>query len=181
MRERPIVFSAPMVRAILDGRKTMTRRVVRSPIVGGGRFDGLEPGGMAMFTTGCLYRKVQCPYGCAGDRLWVRETWKHAARSPVWYRATDEGECEGPWTTPIFMPRWASRIMLEITGLRVERVQEISESDAKAEGCSSSDPDSGDNPTYRRYFQELWESINGKKHPWANNDWVWVITFKRVA
>ncbi len=131
MKERPILFSTPMVKAEQDGRKTHTRRVVRFPseLIG-----------------------ELCPYGVAGDRLWVRETWATMIcynstpprdlphNLPIWYKDTylDEptgcGDDMGKWRSPIFLPRWASRITLEITNVRVERVKDISEGDAKKEG-----------------------------------------------
>ena len=186
-KERPILFSGPMVRAILDGRKTQTRRVAK-PL------------------------DITCPYGSPGDRLWVRETWTpdHAAfypHFPVCYRAGFGPEYERKnghvwsseqnawfpwkWRPSIHMPRWASRITLEITGVRVERLNDISEEDAIAEGIHQfaalslwgNDPKGtpaklvGGNP--QEAFALLWESINGEGS-WALNPWVWVIEFKRV-
>lgn len=201
MKERPILFSAPMVRAILAGTKTQTRRVVKpqphdpaegvysapSMIHGTGSYtqdhmlaDGFDGG--------------TCPYGKPGDQLWVRETFaKVEGQTHPWiatdYRATyTHGDRMGDhlgvkrrWTPSIYMPRAASRILLEIVSVRVERLQEISDQDALAEGVS---PDmglrwqSGDD-TPRGIYGELWESINGPGS-WDANPWVWVVEFKRV-
>lgn len=140
MKERPILFSGPMVRAILDGRKKMTRRVVKYP-----PFDSCDEGILSEWAIG----NIACPYGQKGDRLWVRETWKpinHAQRTDETYvrYAADEGllaikhemkmDVPTKWRPSIFMPRWASRIRLEVTDVRVERLNDISEEDAIAEG-----------------------------------------------
>lgn len=179
-RERPILFSAPMVRAILEGRKTMTRRVVKVPWVGRETCQPYEP--HYIIEDGVLknldeyghYIPVHCPYGQPGDRLWVRETalyWQNI-KGPcsVAAYAADGYELEPgeKWTPSIFMPRWASRITLEITAVRVERLQDISEEDSKREGF----PDVV-------HFYELWTILNGKES-WRANPWVWVLEFKRV-
>lgn len=178
MKERPIIFSAPMVRAILSGAKTQTRRVVK-PI--------------HMATVGAEQFPILaiCPYGRPGDRLWVRETWKHIEGGAIYdasggtidafdpetiYRA-DRPNRYGPWMSPIHMPRWASRITLEITDVRVERLQDISEDDAYAEGVKHSEHGG---ITARDGFQRLWESINGAGS-WDTNPWVWVIEFKKLG
>ena len=184
MKERPILFSGPMVRAILEGRKTQTRRVLKLQDYDGGDCYETKDG---------ILRDILslCPYGIPGDRLWVRETWRrHKENLPdgIMYRANnmlsfftgDEPEaahdCKRTdfWRPSIFMPRWASRITLEITGVRVERLQEITEEDAISEGVLSSDYDK----TYRYAFSVLWDSINGKKYPWSDNPWVWVIDLR---
>lgn len=170
MRERPILFSAPMVRAILGGRKTQTRRIIKNrtvPDVGG------------------------CPYGEPGERLWVRETFLNNALDgypPVWfYRADSDDKPEDRnWKPSIFMPRAASRITLEITNNRFERLQDISEADTNAEGVTiqqdakiaSAFIEGKQTPAQLEYFA-LWESINGKGS-WALNPWVWVIEFKKL-
>jgi hypothetical protein len=127
---------------------------------------------------------IHCPHGKVGDQLWVRETfcnisYKEAPEeSCILYRA--DGEMHPPelgWKSPIFMPRLFSRITLEITEIRVQRVQEISEMDAVAEGI---DPFREGNATCRTAYQGLWDSINAKKYPWADNLWVWALTFRRI-
>jgi len=202
MKERPILFSGAMVRAILDGSKTQTRRVVKKDggllNYGAAQFvkDGLwyptSPSGKAG-----LVPPIICPYGQPGDRLWVREQYKISEWMPSYatieYTANDHKKTfvrqylQGRITEPvsvnnlrpsIFMPRWASRITLEITGLHVERLQDITNNDALDEGTP--DLRTIENGwDMRRCFQELWEQINGVGS-WAENPWVWVIEFKRV-
>ena len=206
MKERPILFSAPMVRAILDGRKTMTRRVVKNqppsfcPYLTrcGGDFRwGWSDGSTVDFAwhprgNGADMDSMWMPppHGIPGDRLWVRETWKPHTQTSVHSQAIYAAEYSneklakaiGNWHPSIFMPRWASRITLEITDVRVQRVQEISEEDAIAEGCNRL-PDALSVPipgSARTMFNGLWNSINGKKHPWESNPWVWTLTFKKV-
>jgi len=186
VKEHPILFSGPMVRAILDGRKTMTRRVCKyQPSVSvrkAGSMWGIK-GGDALWHFG--HKIVSCPYGQPGDRLWVRETWMPFTEQgcPVGatiYRATDHPEPDGDsplrWNPPIFMPKSASRITLEITAVRVERVQDIGDEDAEAEGlswCNAASP--------RDKFQCLWNSLNAKRgYGWDANPRVWVVTFKRL-
>lgn len=191
MRDRPILFSGEMVRAILDGRKTQTRRAVKPQpdfVAGNEKI-------VARFTPddcrlGRLGKAIQCPHGQPGDRLWVRETFADEGcrmrREDCYYRA--DGECDlqgGRWTPSIHMPRWASRITLEITGVRVERLQDISEEDAIAEGPPGlkfpAPPGSFwvTDDGRRKAFRSLWESINGPES-WKQNPWVWVIEFKRL-
>lgn len=193
-KERPILFSGEMVRAILDGRKTQTRRVVKPQPPYGvreikvGMFEpvvirgGMEEPGKPVFGFADEERGWKCKYGQPGDRLWVRET--HYVESAgnedgsglfVMYKASD---CDAPvskWTPSIHMPRWASRITLEITGVRVERLNDISEEDCYNEGCQPE----YDSLTAIQDFRKLWESINGKGS-WSQNPWVWVVEFKRV-
>jgi len=180
MKERPILFSAPMVRAILDGRKTMTRRVVKPNPVS-------IPEAEVAHANWVIQNRV-CPFGQPGDRLWVRETWlsyRHLHKNGrdealLIYRADGEDlpkQARGTkWRPSIFMPRWASRITLEITAVRVERVQDIGDEDAEAEGlswCNAASP--------RDKFQCLWNSLNLKRgYGWDANPWVWVISFKRT-
>lgn len=218
-KEYPIIFNGPMVRAILDGRKTQTRRHLAS-----------------------LSDPYNCPYGMPGDRLWIKETWRVAAwrcdekkvacdykaspeeiRTPwiflqhetycdVKKRQLDALHCRGikpddngvfrwdygkaplPWRPSIHMPYWASRITLEITGVRVERLQDISDNDALEEGISESIYyDAAEHALIggatleghsveRCAFAGLWDSINGKRPgcSWQDNPWVWVIEFKKV-
>ena len=179
MKERPILFSAPMVRALLAGTKTQTRRVIK-------------PRHLAFFNQDAAamlsdWNERPLPYGKPGDRLWVRETWHDASsslHSCALYRADGIDLHWDKWTPSIHMPRWASRITLEITSVRVERLQEISEADAQAEGWTRRPEVSTDPQVHkeaaRDWFMDLWESINGPGS-WDANPWVWVIEFKRLA
>ncbi|MBD9415876.1 hypothetical protein IB234_15040 [Pseudomonas sp. PDM16] len=197
MTERPILFSGPMVRAIIEGRKTVTRRVakpVKHPDLG----NIYAPGALVLEHEPQHVIDRACPYGQPGDRLWVRETFavygdeKFAA---IHYRADrphDVGRKGVGYKPSIHMPRWVCRILLEITAVRVERLQDISEDQAEAEGTQGCVPycqspyDSDGAPacdcmnlTYKESFQALWSSINGA-NSWAANPWVWVVEFKRV-
>lgn len=203
MTERPILFSAPMVRALLAGTKTQTRRIVKVPK----RFEGFSHPSAAGVD-------FSCPYGWRSDRLWVRETWgigypdedggyfaiPWSGADPqkdgkVFYRADfNETDVQRPWKPSIHMPRWASRINLFITDVRVERLQALSEADAVAEGIERISGDTSAQP-WRDYskdqrmqffsapsasYRSLWESINGPGS-WDANPFVWVIEFKRTA
>jgi hypothetical protein len=186
-KERPILFQGEMVRATLDGRKTQTRRTRGLDKVNADRssvfvrMQVLKCGSLAaIFENGNgELGSVKSPYGKLGDRLWVRETWAPDFEPYEFiYRADDEARASsqgGRWYPSIHMPRWASRITLEVESVRVERLQEISEEDAKAEGVEWY-PRSG---SYKRLFTALWESINGPGS-WEANPWVWVVTFKRT-
>ena len=199
MTERPILFSAPMVRAILEGRKTQTRRVVKlphnnplgrwEPTTVGGPNGGKTHKGETVPECAAIWHTRTGDCVCAryevGDRLWVRETFYLIGETgECFYAATGDsnmppatfGGWRGPWKPSIFMPRRHSRITLEVTGVRVERLQEISEADAAAEGVYT-DPAC---PAYDAY-RVLWDQINAKRAPWASNPWVWVIEFKRVT
>lgn len=218
MREKPILFSGPMVKAILEGRKTQTRRIVRDvvlPYHNGFILESTDKKQKlndAMFsnsidaTTASIYQYARPPY-LIGDQLWVRETWctvpEHdnmrpshmPVNSPVWYRAQTDDDIS-KWRPSIFMPRWASRITLEVTGVRVERLQDITEEDAKAEGVEpigECDTQAMRKLLYKDYsgekehvilagysFQTLWNSINYARAPWESNPWVWVIEFEVV-
>jgi hypothetical protein len=210
IKERPILFSAPMVRAILEGRKTVTRRVVKggqiptedaSVPVGGPRWNAIgqrDPryGFCVHGTTEVecaqeLARFGRCPYGKPGDRLWVREAWAqiNVAQAPgeswVVYRECDNRtDYGGPWKPSIHTRRRDSRILLEITDVRVERLQDISRSDIRAEGLQCPPELASDDvsPNYRDWYpaawRELWESTGGD---WEANPWVWVVEFKRVT
>lgn len=203
MKERPILFSAPMVRAILAGQKTQTRRIVK-PTSGPHsiRLVIATPDSLAAFV------RHHCPYGQPGDRLWVKETWAAPLPcnnlkptdiedgTPLYFRADDPKNWErqpdrgiiGKWRPSIFMRRWMSRITLEITCVRVERLQDISEADALAEGMDVFEDGAGftvrPGGTWQRNpedaFRNLWEQINSPGS-WAANPWVWVIKFRRVA
>lgn len=182
-RERPILFKGEMVRAILDGRKTQTRRVVK-PQPKYGAFN-CDCDWDVYWYENDKEIHVRCPYGQPVDRLWVRETWTNAdGEKDIRYRAEERAICCDAlyrWRPSIHMPRWASRITLEITSVRVERLQDISEEDAKAEGVSAMlvPPDGGSWP-YAQGFEYLWNSLAKPGSTWANNPWVWVIEFKRV-
>lgn len=181
MRERPILFNGVMVRAILDGRKTVTRRVVK-----GMALDWLAKD---MFTPEYVAKHSGlCPYGRRGDRLWVRETFavygdeKFAA---IHYRADrphDVGRKGVGYKPSIHMPRWACRILLEITNVRVERLQDITEEQAEAEGVRACehelDPD-GNGYSATELLSILWSSLYGVDS-YNANPWVWVVEFKRV-
>lgn len=180
-----------MVRAILEGRKTQTRRIVK-PDIANFLEDGWEPK-ERMYETrdgDIVPAHTLCPYGQPGDRLWVRETWQPNTMKtgwPYYYRATDDDVVSPPWKSPLFMPRAASRILLEITDVRVERLREITHEDAMAEGFELTgwrptyyDPDSGGEArTPQDNFAEMWEKIHGSES-WWQNPWVWAITFKRI-
>lgn len=202
MKERPIIFSGPMVRAILDGRKTQTRRVVKP-----------QPT-YATWTE--IYSHVghaggvpeRCPHGVPGDRLWVREAFRltrsqdHKPPSQDWWKSSAWYEADrieepsgcgggmGKLRPSIYMPKWASRVMLEVVDVRVERLQEITEKDAESEGVTPfpHDPE-GDCWTdgkNRTAFEYLWGEIHGypgaKKNgrDWESNPWVWVISFREI-
>jgi hypothetical protein len=256
MKERPILFKGELVRAILDGRKTQTRRLVRD--AGGVCSDCLSRGvphnaldliengepniAGAIFgttpylkTPACEHHGVagtrnRCPFGATDDRLWVRETWQYADWTDdgyPWIRyAADDArllhehipddwkervadawaELSAPdnftidgraadrqWRPSIFLPRWAARLTLEVTEARVERLHDITEDDARAEGVDAFDgmldeaaicahaKAMGTTPCENRpWFATAWDMINGKRAPWASNPWVWAITFRRV-
>lgn len=225
IKERPILFSAPMARAILAGRKTMTRRVVKPQPAGKQRVvEGLAhvTVGMNPADDGAVWyvgdgvsrgTEVRCPYGSFGDRLWVRETWTPDHRDfyphfPAVYKAdaaydyerNEKGEVYSPeqkswypyrWRPSIHMPRWASRITLQVEAVRVERLQDITEADAIAEGMHKFhgvafygyDPHGtpGDfvGDTAVEAFAKLWDKINGNGS-WDVNPWVWVVSFSVV-
>ncbi|MDP0955794.1 hypothetical protein Q6315_12315 [Klebsiella pneumoniae] len=228
MKERGMIFNGEMVRALLSGRKTQTRRIVKGTdgavkfckewdingkevfvVLGEKDHTGMNP----------VLGAISCPFGAVGDRIWVRETWatlgnedgccidwednlckgdeRSAARiyrasceqrpgdyglwsipdDAYWKPHTKEHKFEGAWRPSIHMPRWASRILLEITDVRVERLKSISDGDAIREGCSTADMMSGD--CVADVFARLWVSIYGSDS-WNANPWVWVIEFKRV-
>lgn len=234
MRERPIPFSGPMVRAILAGSKTQTRRVLKpqpEDFIGGPgtTLDGISPAPVIPVWWNERAERltaITSPYGEPGDRLWVREAWRLPASAdplsgaevgrraleagyshpwaPTHYEA--DGHRTGEWRSwpdrrpgryrqARFMPRWASRITLKVTEVRVERLQDISEADARAEGvseageviralgegnrCSVVD---GLSHTARGAFAALWDEINGKRPgcAWESNPWVWAVSFQRL-
>jgi hypothetical protein len=189
MEEHPILFTGPMVRAILEERKTMTRRVIKpqpNEIANGTPWlNGMQRD-----------RMIHCRYGKPGDGLWVKETWNWC------YSAVKDEKGKGPigrkdllvyaadgtpevldwkWRPSIFMPRWASRILLEVTAVRVERLQDITEADAGAEGAETAWCLVTGKPQYREGFYELWDSINKDRGlGWDSNPWVWVVSFKKA-
>ena len=203
VKERPILFSASMVRAILEGRKTVTRRPVKVQphIDASGNFcvgnsnygqDGYGKPVTKHFVNGC------CPFGKPGDRLWVRETWARVGNCDPGYLTfgATYPACLPPelenipaaseirWKPSIHMFRRDSRILLEITDVRVERLQDISRADIRAEGllCPPELASDDVSPNYRDWYpaawRELWESTGGD---WNANPWVWVVEFKRVT
>lgn len=230
MTERGMIFNSEMVRAILDGRKTQTRRIMKvqpsedfTPMnmaletdykarwytPGIVDKDGyLQPASKEVFGVSNENEGYSCPFGAVGDRIWVRETWNKYG-GLLTYRADHdwiddmrkETVCTAKWVPSIHMPRWASRILLEITDVRVERLNAISPEDAESEGLertnftgfgdepglpSYPEPDVYFDPLKKQWkeyppeaFAGLWESIYGKGS-WKANPWVWVIEFKRV-
>ncbi|SHL40894.1 hypothetical protein SAMN05216428_102310 [Nitrosospira sp. Nsp11] len=218
MKERPILFSAPMVQALLDGRKTQTRRVVKlrgkdgvqathdcwryleTDSLTGNQADRRN-GGMHLWqhrTDIARLIEERCPYGQPGDRLWVRETHLRATADEIHFRADGdfpEGAAKmlGGWRPSIFMPRKFSRILLEITAVRAERLQDISEADCYAEGVEHDHSEIDHIYWVGDYFGEiqtlesavacykiLWETINGAGS-WDANPFVWAIEFKRIG
>jgi hypothetical protein len=173
--EKPILFSTPMVQAILEGRKTMTRRIVK---------DKFLIQGNPKFSTRNSELTGVCPYGKVGDVLWVREKFFKHNEHEIWYAAENFPRIIDTdyvkWKPSIHMPKAAARIWLEITNIRVERLWEISDEDAKAEGVK---PKEGmwfkRIQRYDEAFSELWQSINGEQS-WNENPWVWVVEFKKI-
>lgn len=228
MKERPILFSSAMVRAILSGAKTQTRRAVKpQPVMRGTDDCVIEYGkqrhsGPPAYLLGDILPRFGCPYGQTGERLWVREKWRIGAWDEIdgkfaidycdgprkewlspnnyvdegeqfnrlWEQSTDDaikvyghqehykwepGNSPCRWRPSIHMPRWACRLVLEIVSVRVERLQDISEADAKAEGAEPAECCMA----HYHGFSKLWQSINGEES-WNANPWVWVIEFRRV-
>lgn len=224
MKERSILFNAPMVRAVLDDSKTQTRRIAKLTDAGHVK----EPGGHRRWHPGDPNARLACPYGQPGDRLWVREAWRigawceddeelaidylasapektpwievpeSAAFEKYWIQSSDDcieagvaTDCNGdyhwePGQSPcrkrpsIHMPRWVSRITLEIVSVRIERLQDISEADAIAEGAPWSACGSPQEGSHKAGYAALWESINGAGS-WDANPLVWVVEFKKVT
>lgn len=209
MNQHPILFSTEMVKAILDGRKTQTRRVMKpqpetdTPRLTGWSWEHASGKGIANGPRAAAGGEVQymgasiaryCPYGQPGDLLWVRETFmEHHGENKVWYKASQNeqflallNEFGEKWRPSIHMPRWASRITLEVTGVRVERVQDISNEDILNEGIHAGSPTElnkyAPELISRAEFQTLWDKINAKRgYSWESNPWVWVVSFKQVS
>lgn len=202
--ERPILFSTLMVQAILDGRKTMTRRVIKLPSY----IKQQENGLYTLFADGDAYLDqhieelvetgyLRCPYGKSGDILWVRETWAHEdawyddAPDMEWknihkdgkctwvdYKATETQDEVEKWRPSIFMPRWACRIKLLIKDIRVERLQDMCVADCVHEGV---DVGNAWTVNAKPAFIKLWDGINSKRgYGWDKNPWVWVVSFERI-
>lgn len=223
MKERPIIFSAPMVPALLDGTKTQTRRVAKGrhpigflggsdqiddPACWGWFFDGPEQHGYAVLARGLNERwdggrvSIPCPYGEPGARFYVKERWDYFGGDEYIYQREPgavmyEADCDltqigRRWRNPMFMPKWAARLWYELTDVRAQRVQDISEEDARAEGVDALDGlldeaeicrlaklagcMATDN---RSWFAAAWEMIHGRG-AWERNDWVWALSFRRV-
>ncbi len=224
MSDRPILFSVAMVRAILAGKKTQTRRLVKDPrrrtpngVELLTRWTDDDPrakvrvtdrGAVAVDTCGGVAAPILLsPYGAVGDRLWARETWVKTSTGDVLYRERGD-RWPYAWRPSIFMRRTESRITLEVTDVRVERLQSITEADARAEGasldvgcpCEGDDEDPGPHvplcrwtreswpgetpidveDPHRMAFAALWDSINAERAAWSENPWVWAVSF-RVA
>lgn len=190
--ERWIALRPHEVRGVLSGRQTQLRRVVTPQPV---KSDGWVGGHYWERRRATMWKPSECwsirdlpqfcPYGKPGDRLWVREAWRLREIGEDWsrdcgtgvaYRATDPDGRAEKWRSSLHMPRWASRITLEVTGVRVERLQDISHDDACAEGIESTR--GGALACIERY-RRLWESINGPGS-WDANPWVWAVSFKRL-
>ena len=174
MKERPILFSGPMVRAILAGRKTQTRRIVKpqSAVLTDqmARGFGVRPPAVENAAV------IPCPYGQVGDRLWVREAWAlHPEIGNLLYKADDGAPSDTRWRPSIHLPRKHSRILLEMTSIRVERLQTISWEDALAEGTDNDPATTNAVGSFAKY----WDYINGAE-AWDMNPWVWVVGFKKV-
>lgn len=197
--DRPILFNGAMVRAILSGAKTCTRRAVKpQPVisdawVGGGYWQPRADRVGTIPERHCLRdAPMICPHGLVGMRLWVRETWRQAFAKTSFsngfvYKADapralgmDEYSDRHRWTPSIHMPREASRITLEITDVRVQRLQDMTTEDHIAEGLSTNLREHDAVMDLRDQWVALWESIYGAGS-WATNPWVWAITFKRVT
>lgn len=192
MTEHQIPFSAPMVRAVVGHYKRQTRRVVRGQALDWLNSANFAPAYVALPSNGFS------PYGYAGDHLWVREAWRTTSDDGryddmpprdlqphrVWYEADGKApanECVGKYRPSMFMPRWASRITLVVTGVRIERLQSITDDDAVAEGILPPGMEVVIG-TPRDGFRNLWDSLNAARgYGWDTNPWVWVVEFNRVG
>ncbi len=199
MKEHPIIFTTESVKAILDGRKTMTRRVIKNPR----RTPASNPisslsAHSRVYSMGDIERELElakdmkpnftCPYGQAGDRLWVRATWAKNFKGQMLFKyqkdrlteLLDLPEIDIKWKPSIHLHKEDAEIWLEITEVRVERVQEISDRDCIAEGCPHALITLPTVPM-QSWYKHLWDSLNAKRgYSWETNPWVWVISFKRI-
>lgn len=195
MKERSVIFTGDEVLATLEGRKTQFRRVVKPQHIPAAtrtlRWENQDAEELGLVAT--------CPFGIPGDRMWVKETWApipslkpsgyftdpNWIHRTAWYRAdNDKPTWGGPWKPSIHMPRWASRIDLEIVSVRVERVQDISEADAEAEGLDWDRVDAGSlcvdgMPGHKVWFMDRWNRTCGD-NAWSRNDWVWVVEYSML-
>lgn len=190
MKEIPILFSTPMVQAILDGRKTQTRRTKGLEFINdsysewkylGTNDDGLH----LMKNEHDATNGIKCPYGKPGDVLWVRETWGHEYGGGYLYKASHEhmqkvgGLTDHKWRPSLFMPREACRLRLKITNVRVQRLWDISGPDCWAEGISHAGWNSERYGSVVECYRNLWQSIYGPES-WNANPWVWVVEFELI-
>jgi hypothetical protein len=192
MKEHPIIFLTPMIKALLNGTKTQTRRVLnKQPIDVLPMVNPIKDGFIVLMSRKPNHVQLfKCRYGQVGDRLWCRESWATIAifddsaprdikpKPPIWYCDTNPddptncGDDKGKQRPSIFMPRWASRITLEITDIKVQRLQEITPNECRDEGMSPF--------LYKNNFIRTWDSINGNKYSWEDNPWVWAISFEVI-
>ena len=200
MTERGMIFNSEMVRAILDGRKTQTRRIIKLSHERGMLNPVIKGRNGEITSVSCRLAPLLCPFGQPEDRIWVRETWAEAGASAPdlkLYRANYPDHVpshyenvppvdEIRWKPSIHMPRWASRSLLGITDVRVERLNAISQADAIAEGAPPSHPsidcvsqEYGFPDFSRSWFGQTWQHIYGEES-WQANPWVWVIEFKQI-
>lgn len=205
MKDRPIIMGADSVRAILEGRKSQTRRVVKPQPDSGVRYNQIVLAGYAGWTDGHGY-PLRCPYGVVGDRLWVKESYMLRSRydfdkpsqvpeagrdrDEIWCVADRSRDKNGEYIAPpkstwgvtrnaLFMPRWAARLLLELTGVRVEKLQAITHRDALAEGVSYDVSKPNGSPLAR--FERHWQILNAKRgYPWQSNPYVFVLEFRRL-
>lgn len=194
MTERPIIMSAESVRALLAGKTTQTRRVIKP------QPDNYAYAEQIYAECYSPYRQIYCPYGVPGDRLWVKETWMITVGAQLVYKATPEkpwrvcgnGESSAftrldEWRSPLHMPRWASRLTLEVKDVRIQRLQEAEFYDIRAEGidCPTHDFPGGfccsECGDLRSAFCSKWDALNAKRgFPWESNPFCWCITFERL-
>jgi hypothetical protein len=210
MTARPILFSAAMIRALLDGRKTQTRRIIKPQPDASATYQGIERDGLHLWSRGCVYGKIPLRFA-KGDRLWVRETWRcngwASDVATIFYRASENDgytamceqwpvadhkplRVEAKWASSLHMPRWASRLTLTVTDVRVQRVHDLTEAEALAEGVTlglngfcvpgvehpNKDFPVLTRPTAYEMYAALWDVINGSG-AWCANPWIAALTF----